>query len=70
MSKAIGILITPGDGIHWRGLQGEGLRPFIRERPSSDEVSVIEWPDIGLVIPWPEGMSASEAVQVWRRAAS
>ncbi len=38
------------------------------ERPEAGTVYVIDWPDAGIVIPWPEGLSAREAVKAWGEA--
>ena len=38
----------------------------ITERPTAKRVYVIYWPGV-LEIPWPEGMTAQEAVLAWRR---
>jgi len=37
-------------------------------RPSNArEAFVIDWEDAGIVIPWPEGKSAKEAILEWAR---
>ena len=30
-------------------------------------VNVMHWPDLGLVIPWPKGMTAKQAVEEWKQ---
>ena len=45
---------------------GEGGIPS--ERPDAEEAWVIDWPDAGLVIPWPHGLTLREAVREWLHA--
>jgi hypothetical protein len=35
-------------------------------RPDVTDAWVLRWPDAGIEIPWPEGMSAAEAIQWWK----
>lgn len=36
-----------------------------RERPVADEVFVLRWEDEGVIIPWPEGRTAKQAIIDW-----
>ena len=35
-----------------------------------DVVNVIEWPDADVTIPWPEDMTAKEAIREWAKELS
>jgi hypothetical protein len=39
-------------------------------RPNGEQVWVIHWEDAGMLIMWPEGMTATEAVRAWMRGES
>lgn len=36
-------------------------------RPKADAVFVLRWPEVGLEIPWPAGLTLGEAVDQWKR---
>ena len=39
--------------------------PGFLTRPDAEEVFVIDWPDAGIVIPWPAGDTPAEAIRRW-----
>lgn len=38
---------------------------FLSERPTDKESFVMDWPEAGMLIPWPEGMTAKQAIEAW-----
>ena len=50
-------------------LDGSYASRVLTERPPAKSVYVIYWPGV-LEIPWPEGMTAQDAVAAWRGARS
>ena len=46
-------------------LDGPGAHRCLTERPPAARVYVIYWPGV-LEIPWPEGMTAQQAVAAWK----
>lgn len=51
IDAAYGVMVSEG-----------GISP---ERPDAEKAWVIHWPDAGLIIPWPHGMTLKEAVEDW-----
>lgn len=46
---------------------GDGFE-LIQARPLGfAEVYVIHWAEVGIIIPWPEGLTAKEAVDLWKQ---
>ena len=48
----------------WVSIAGTAAETLLTRRPNAEQVYVIYWPGM-LEIPWPEGMTAVQAVEAW-----
>lgn len=54
----------PFCGDMWVSITGTAAATLLTRRPNAERVYVIYWPGM-LEIPWPEGMTAVQAVEAW-----
>ena len=56
------ILLSPAGRATWLLIE----KGYPLARPDGLDAILIDWPDVGLTIPWPAGMTALEAVEAWK----